>query len=249
MNAWFISDIHIRDINDRRGFLFLKFLDRLLSDLPVTHLFLLGDIFDMWIGPSHYFSSKFQPIVDRISELKKRGVVIDWIEGNHDMHLKNFWEKELGVSVYTESHTVQLNDIVFRLEHGDMINPFDEPYIRYRSLIRSPIIEQLAQIVPGRAINKIGTYFSRKSRHKSSEFAEHYPDQIREMVHNYAHKIAEFENFDFIITGHVHVRDEYTFLSKNKKVTSINLGSWMDDKPSVLFFDGKHVRFVNAVAS
>ena len=35
--------------------------------------------------------------------------------------------------------------------------------------------------------------------------------------------------FDFIITGHMHVRDEYYFESKKNKPGSFNLGSWFED--------------------
>ena len=74
MKAWFVSDIHIRDINERNSVRLLRFLRFLATDSQTTHLFLLGDIFDLWVGDSNVFQTKFQAIIDELAALKKKGI-------------------------------------------------------------------------------------------------------------------------------------------------------------------------------
>ncbi|MCB0369080.1 MAG: hypothetical protein KDD45_06410, partial [Bdellovibrionales bacterium] len=53
-----------------------------------------------------------------------------------------------------------------------------------------------------------------------------------------AEKISKIENYDVIISGHMHVKDTFQFESNNEKKLSINLGSWLEE-PSVLKFHFK----------
>jgi UDP-2,3-diacylglucosamine hydrolase len=47
-------------------------------------------------------------------------------------------------------------------------------------------------------------------------------------VRRHAEKVVREDPFDLIITGHVHVRDDYEFEHAGRGVRSVNLGSWQD---------------------
>ena len=49
------------------------------------------------------------------------------------------------------------------------------------------------------------------------------------MIRRYAETTYETRPFDLIITGHMHIRDDYTFERDGKKIRSVNLGSWFDE--------------------
>ena len=234
MNAWFVSDIHLKHLNERNGNILLRFLLSLLNkERPCTHLFLLGDIFDLWFGNHEFYASKFQPIVDALKQLSSEGINVIYFEGNHDVHVIEFW-KSLGIESYVDPQVFNIGKFKIRCEHGDFLNPNDLAYIKYRSYLRHPISEKAAQIIPAKFMSIIGENFSRISRKHSSKKRADRSEEIRKMIRDYAVKVRSDQEFDFIITGHMHVKDEFTFEKENKKVSSINLGSWFESQDALL---------------
>ncbi len=144
MTAWFISDIHIKDINERRSIELLRFLSSIIKgERQATHIYVLGDIFDMWVSDADYFIKKFQGFVDLVLQLKNMGIEIVYFEGNHDVYVKHFWQTRLSIPTFDEPQYFQLGTYQLRLKHGDLINPEDETYLKYRKTIRHPLVEKI----------------------------------------------------------------------------------------------------------
>lgn len=239
MRAWFLSDIHLKTVNERNGNILLRFLLSLRSKERVaTHLFLLGDIFDFWVGDHEFYRKKFATLIDPIRHLRQIGVEVHYFEGNHDVHVKRFWEGELGIPCWTEEKYFQLGQWLVRCEHGDFINPKDENYLKYRAFIRKPVMEKVAQILPAKLFSQVGDYASRKSRGRSLNMRRNTEEEMRVMIRDYAKEKCTDAPFDYIITGHMHVKDEFKFTCGAKEATSINLGSWLDE-PKALCLDDK----------
>ncbi|MGE3759506.1 MAG: UDP-2,3-diacylglucosamine diphosphatase, partial [Pseudobdellovibrionaceae bacterium] len=187
MEAWFVSDIHLKSVNERNGITLLRFLNSLLEQKNrPSHLFLLGDIFDLWIGNHQFFVLKFAPIVNALTQLKNAGVEVVYFEGNHDLHLKSLWKQTFEIPVYTEPRSFTLGPWTVRLEHGDYINSADKAYLRYRSVVRSPFMEAVAQIVPGFLWETIGTEASKWSRKRSQVTREEKEGELRNLIRRYA---------------------------------------------------------------
>ena len=237
MQAWFISDIHIKTINERSSIKLLRFLHFLKENSEATHLFLLGDIFDLWVGDSDVFQTKFQAIVDALVQLKQKGMQVVYFEGNHDVHVKRFWENKIGIPVHVEHQIFQLGPHRVRLEHGDYINPDDKTYLKYLKFIRHPHAEKLAHILPGKLLDEAGNMGSKFSRKKSSVRRDRDQEKLRGLIHAYAEKVSKDSDFDYIITGHMHVRDEYKFSVKSQPKISINLGSWYEEPMALCLTD------------
>lgn len=230
MKAWFISDIHLKDINERNSQRLLRFLHFLESDLAsTTHLFLVGDIFDLWVGDSDVFYRQFRGIVDQLLSLKQKGVEIIYFEGNHDVHIQKFWTKRFQIPVYVEAQTFQLGRFNVRVEHGDFINPEDKAYIRYLSIIRSAPLRWIAESLSGQIFNYFGQKASKASRQRSQGYRQDSESLLRERIRRFAESQRAMVPFDFLITGHMHVRDDYSFSYQGMPTQSINLGSWFKE--------------------
>lgn len=239
MTAWFISDIHLKDINERSSIILLRFLHSLINkERTVTHLFLLGDIFDLWVADAPVFVRKFQAIVDAIRTLKEQGVEVVYFEGNHDLHLKTYWQDVLGVPTHVDFKIFELGPYKVRLEHGDLINKEDEAYHRYRSVIRHPVVEKYAPVISGNFLNHLGIWASRLSRRHSSVARDTRQDNFRQMIRAHAQGAYQETPFDLIVTGHMHITDDFTFNENGSPVRSINLGSWFDE-PKALCLNEK----------
>lgn len=234
MEAWFLSDIHLKTAEERNGKILLRFLRSLREQNPAQiHLFLLGDIFDLWVGPHTYFADKFKDLIDALADLKKAGAKITYIEGNHDVHVEGFFQKKLGVEVFVEAQHYLLDGVRVRLEHGDLINLADEKYLKYRSIIRNPYIKPLGNIIPGAFWAYVGNRASKKSRARSADYAHRNTDGLVSMIREHAVKVYDEKPFDIIISGHMHVFDDHKMQIAGNAVRSINLGSWFEPKVKV----------------
>lgn len=228
---------------ERNGNTLLRFLFELNQNAKNNRLFLLGDIFDGWVSDGSAFVNQFQLLVDAIAEFKKNGGEVFYFEGNHDVHIDRFWTRQYGIVVFDQMQYQNLEGLTVRLEHGDYINPDDQAYIKYLSIIRHPIIEWIGHVVPSPIWYWIIARQSLKSRKKSSRYTLENAERIRAMIRAYAVKAYHEKPFDLLITGHMHVFDDYTFEVEGRKVRSINLGTWLE-KPRVLKIDHHQISIV-----
>jgi UDP-2,3-diacylglucosamine hydrolase len=240
--AYFVSDLHLSAADDERSVIFVNWLKGLIAasgaDSPSqpTHLFLVGDIFDLWIGGHEYFIHKFAPVVEALKRLSELGVEVHFFEGNHDLHLRGFWQVKLGVRVHAEATSFQLAGKTVRVEHGDMMNPDDRGYRLLRKFLRTRAMTAFALHAPSVVVAAIGDRASRLSRsYQTSEHRARPEEQIRAMVREHARRVFAESSFDLIVSGHVHVVDDFEFKSRDRRVRSVNLGSWTR-KPYRVFF-------------
>ena len=69
----FISDIHLGSKNEPRFFSFIDLLKTLETD-GTTHLFMVGDIFDFWIGNKKIFIDRYQEAINAVNGLVSNGI-------------------------------------------------------------------------------------------------------------------------------------------------------------------------------
>ncbi len=243
--AYFVSDIHLKSSKDANVSVLIQFLKQLLKDATggskeaPTSLFLVGDIFDLWIADHDFFIQEFKPVIEIIQQLQSAGVTIHFFEGNHDLHLQKFWERELGVQVHGEARYFELGSQVVRVEHGDQMNPHDSGYLFLRWLLRTPILRWLSYHLPAFVVKAIGERASGVSRQYTSTRKELPIDKIHALTRLHAETVFQQQAFDLMISGHVHVIDDYIFRASGRTIRSVNLGSWYDGpKAFVLNDDG-----------
>ena len=244
IRAWFLSDIHIRTENESNSEKLLLFLHSLENEKnKATHLFLVGDIFDLWIYDHSYFVEKFPKIVNAIRVIVQKGIEVHYFEGNHDLYLKRFWQQEVGVKVHDGPVFFNLGSKKFRVEHGDLMNPDDRGYFFLKSILQATPTRWVAQNIPGPLVSLIGERASRASRHYTSNQKKLKPQEVMDFMHSYAENKVKEQFFDYLISGHTHLRDIHNFDYEGESVQSINLGSWFDDQ-KVLYFDGADPQFI-----
>ena len=226
--AYFISDVHLKSKDDREAQILLRFLRHLHSDLKVTHLFLVGDIFDFWISDHPYFIQKFHPIVEELDRLVNRGVEINYFEGNHDLYLEKYWHGRLGVKVFRGPHHFDFGGYWVRVEHGDLIDPDDRGYLFLKRALNTSALRVFAEMAPEKLVSKIGERASRVSRRYTSTKKAVADDKVIEKIRRHAEQACAQIPFDLLVTGHVHVKDDYEFTCAGKTVRSVNLGVWAE---------------------
>ncbi len=228
LNAYFVSDLHIGSPTDSRAELFLKFLGQLRSGENVSHLFLMGDVFDLWVAAHSYFIDRYQIITDEIVRLRDDGVEIHYFEGNHDLYLRHYWGEQIGLTVHEGPAFFDLGHQTVRIEHGDQMDPDDRGYRFLRWFLRTPPLKFLMPRLPGGLVVAIGRKSSQSSRVYTSQPKPISRDDPVRKIRTHAQKVYDEMPFNLIISGHVHVRDQYLVQDGQIAFKSVNLGTWLD---------------------
>jgi UDP-2,3-diacylglucosamine hydrolase len=225
--AFFVSDLHLSHPDDAKTLTFCQWLQD-LEQQKATHLFLVGDIFDLWVADRAYFVKRFANLVQALRRLQAAGVIVHYFEGNHDLHLQKFWQGHLRAFVHTEREQFNLDGLKIWVEHGDLMNPDDRGYLFLRWLLRTPLMTWLAFHLPDRLVQKLGERASEASRRYTSNEKRHNVEEIRARIRRYADSVFARSDATLFIAGHVHVVDDYKIEVSGVERRAINLGSWFD---------------------
>lgn len=216
-----ISDLHIKEPNDKGHELLKRFLSHPLVRSS-DHIALLGDIFDIWVGDVAHKYKDFKDIFDELAILSKEGRAIYYFEGNHDLHLRNLETKIPNIQYVPDHVVIALKGCEVLLSHGDWFDDEDEFYYRYRRLIGSKKLAKLIFRTVGEGIiNKVGAKASQLSRARgSSRYSAEVNTIVTEKFRKLALKVAEKEGIKTIVWGHSHAKDLYT----SEDLTYLNNG-------------------------
>jgi UDP-2,3-diacylglucosamine hydrolase len=226
--AIFVSDIHLGSQDEPNAKKFLQLLDRLPHE-GFTHLFLLGDIFDLWIADHTYFAKRFELILSKFRDLQAHGMEIHYFEGNHDLDLRPLFEKQLGIFVHEEAINIQFLGKKVRIEHGDQMDPDDRDYLFLRWLLRTRIVRFLGRHLPGPIVSRIGEAASHKSRKYTTGVRQAIgKESVEKKLIDHARRAYAEEPFELLVAGHVHVGFDETVQIDRHDVRIINLGTWLD---------------------
>lgn len=230
-------------MNERNGNMLLRFFHFLRKNSANHQLFMLGDIFDFWLSGGPAFENQYALLIEQIKLFLDEGGKVFYFEGNHDFHVDVFWTKKLGIPVFENEQFFKIGEYKVRLEHGDFINPHDKTYLKYRETVRSAWVEPLAHVLPSFFWKALGEHLSSKSRKKSSVYLKEKESETRQMIRQFAKDKHKENEFDLIITGHMHIVDDYQFESSSGSVRSINLGTWLD-QPRALLICGSDIKMI-----
>jgi UDP-2,3-diacylglucosamine hydrolase len=211
--VYLFSDLHLETLDQPLGRSFLQSMLELRE--PGDALVLAGDVFEVLVGSSGYFRSKFEPFFNALRTLVDRRVAVFYIEGNHDFHLSGLLPSE--VSVFQDSLRIPVVDSsgglkVLEVVHGDLVDPNDRAYLRMRRVFRSAPIRVATGILPGKLIEGLARILSRAHERKSSELPESWSEATRARLRDLYHADAEkrrARGADFVVMGHCHDLDEW----------------------------------------
>ncbi len=144
--ALFCSDMHLGDHDPDTAALFFERFDARVP--AATHLFLLGDLFEAWVGDDQP-DAVAQRFVDRLAALSAAGTRVYAMRGNRDFLLdaafppgaaarpaRSFGAAS-GARLLEDPCTVTLFGEPVLLTHGDALCTDDLEYQRARALARS----------------------------------------------------------------------------------------------------------------
>lgn len=199
----FISDLHLSDAdpNGIRWFAtFTKWLDRSVCE----ELFILGDLFDFWVGPKQMRLAGFRPVIDSLKNLTQRGIVVTVLRGNRDVFLESEFAKESGVVIGEDCLVRDMGGERVLLMHGDLLCTRDLSYQRFRKFLHSSSMTWLGPRLPLSLALRLAKGFRRYSQRAVPQKLPEEKSIVDTTVKQY---LEQFEA-KTLICGHVHDRQE-----------------------------------------
>ncbi|HTP64773.1 MAG TPA: UDP-2,3-diacylglucosamine diphosphatase [Geobacteraceae bacterium] len=232
MRKIFIADAHLKCENDENYRLLLDFLDEKGSSADT--LFILGDLFEFWIGYPKVPFRHYLPVLDALARLHAKGVEIVYFEGNHDFHMGPFFEKTLGARIFTGPAAFYLDGKKAYLSHGDQINSADYGHRLFRFLLHNRLTRAIIPLVPPAAASYIAERMARESRgnHQARQARWDYAEIARDFA------AARFkEGYHAVVIGHYHLPLCETTAMDGER-TLLSLGDWMTHYTYGVWEDG-----------
>ena len=196
MSYCFISDLHLHEDRPDITQAFLNFLEETAS--KSERLYILGDLFEVWIGDDlqNDFIIKIR---DALKETNK-STEIFIMHGNRDFLLGEEFTKKCGAKLISDPLILDSEGKKIMLSHGDIFCTDDLEYQNFKEEVRNDIWQQefLAKDLKDR--QEIAKNLRKESAIKNSNKEDYLMDVNKSEVE----KIAQENEIDILIHGHVH---------------------------------------------
>ena len=137
MNRYFISDLHLDETRPHTTALFKSFAEKLKENDPQTELYILGDLFESWIGDD-YENELHNEVKTTLNSLTGSGIKVFFLYGNRDFLIGEEFLSETGVELLIDPFLLKSNGKTILLTHGDQMCIDDVEYQTFRSIVRNP---------------------------------------------------------------------------------------------------------------
>jgi UDP-2,3-diacylglucosamine hydrolase len=236
-NLTFLADVHLAPEHPDRTERFAAFLAG-LDD--VEGVYILGDLFDFWVGARQIRRPEWRAILEQLADAVKDGPSVHVIGGNRDYLLDEAALAPFGLESLGMEHRLERDGLVIQLVHGHM--QFPDPWHSrlFLRFIQSRFMRWAAQAVPPCVAFGVARWLRWWRRlivgGKSVAYAKRYDPQAF---------LPFYESgADVVICGHNHWAHDYsTELGLDGK-RLLAVGTWTPG-PSFLEYDGSGFRLVD----
>ena len=224
--VYFASDHHLGaptpEASLPREKKFVAWLDLIKKDAEA--LFILGDLFDFWFEYKTVVPKGFVRVLGKLAEIRDSGIPIYFFVGNHDLWMRDYFEKELNIPVYHKSQEFTINQKIFLIGHGDGLGPGDKGYKRMKKVFTFPLFQWMFRWLYSADAMKLGYYFSVKNKMISGDEDAQFLGEDNEWLVQYCKKKLTEKHYDYFVFGHRHLPLE---IDLGSNATYINLGDWI----------------------
>lgn len=213
-SSLFISDLHLSEATPQIEQGLYRFLE---EKGDVDRLFLLGDIFEAWIGDDDD-SEIAMRFADAMKKLADRGTAIFFMRGNRDFLVGEPYLKQFNAELLGDTAEISVAGSPALLMHGDLLCTDDVDYMAFRALAHNPDwqAEMLAKPLSER--RELAKHLRAMSKEAASNKAEDIMDVNQDAVANtmQEHQVKR------LIHGHTHRPCRHAMRDSERVV----LGDW-----------------------
>lgn len=252
--TYFISDLHLDPSRPSLFKLFDEFIQKITPD--VEALYILGDLFEFWIGDDIIdlpMGKPYLPVINQLKKLSDSGVKIFFIQGNRDFLIGDKFMQSIGGKLLPDECVIDLYGESVLIMHGDTLCTDDKGYQLMRKIFRLRIIQKIyLSMSPEKRSQKAGQVrkttsennkqktsmildvnqhaveksLSRANSETMSEYNEDSPKGEVTIQEN--KKPHKSGGVSFLIHGHTHRPAEHDVTINSQINKRIVLGDWGD---------------------
>ncbi len=132
----FISDLHLTPLQPALADCLCRFIANQARTADAVYI--LGDLFDVWLGDDDLASPFSGDIVSALRDLTDAGVALHIMHGNRDFFLGDDFAKACGAQILPDPTRIELHNLPALLTHGDNLCSDDLASLSFRDHVRRP---------------------------------------------------------------------------------------------------------------
>ena len=218
-----LGDAHLRD-RDPEIDVFIRFLASLPAD--ATALYLLGDLFDLWIGSPAFTGPGHLRVAEALRRLRLGGLRIAYVEGNRDYHLRSCYLEDPFHDLAEEGMEVRFGGRRIYLAHGDLVNRRDRQYRLWRRVAKGPWLIRAFRSIPSGPAQRLAVWMEDQRGRTNLRNRVQFPE---EECRTYAEGKRE-EGYDTLVLGHFHREMRLLVDGARGRVEIFVLPSWREGR-------------------
>ncbi len=218
----FIADLHLTAQRPQAIALFRDFLAQARDRLD--HLYILGDLFEYWVGDDGIDEAEFAPVIAALRAATGTGLAISVLHGNRDFLLGERFAEMSGCRLQDDPHELTLFGIRTLISHGDVLCTDDREYQALRAQFRDPRWQHqvLARPLAERII------MARALREESGRATPAKDSALLDVNTAAAGALLDRHGVRRLIHGHTHRPGEYPVPTATGPGIRIVVGDWYE---------------------
>ena len=197
-HSLFISDLHLSAERPATAKWLFDFLQGTATQAEA--LYVLGDLFEYWIGDDDLSDPFNASIVDALGALSRQGIAVNLMQGNRDVLLGEEFASRCGGRLMEDPTLLDLYGTRTLVMHGDTLCTDDVEYMKWRAKARDPAFQKqfLGQPIPERKRLILGM------RQKSEEHKQGQSPAIMDVAKMTVEQVLRDFDYPRLIHGHTH---------------------------------------------
>lgn len=223
MPTLFISDLHLCAERPAITELCLDFLRR--EAIYADALYILGDLFDYWIGDEATSHEEHRPIISSLRKIAEGGTPVFVMHGNRDFLMGAGFERESGCQLMKDPTIIDLYGTRVLLMHGDTLCIDDHEYQAFRREVRNP--EWIKNFL-GKSPDERDAIILRY-REDSKVATAKKRAEIMDVNQKAVEATMTQHGVDNLIHGHTHKPGQHFFNISGRRACRVVLGDWYEE--------------------
>jgi UDP-2,3-diacylglucosamine hydrolase len=216
----FISDLHLDPERPEGIRLFDDFIRNKAVD--AEQIFILGDLFEYWLGDDASEHCGYQIIIECLANLVCKKTRVYFMHGNRDFLVGKDFASSIGGCLLPDPSKFRLGEIDVLLMHGDSLCTDDVAHQKFREQTRS---REWQQNILSKSIAE-REEFARQLRMNSKKGNTDKPESIMDVNHAAVGSVMKDNHVSLLIHGHTHRTAIHNFQLMGKTAHRIVLGDW-----------------------
>ncbi|WP_113953775.1 UDP-2,3-diacylglucosamine diphosphatase [Arenicella xantha] len=230
MHTLFLSDLHLTPERPAVTAAFLHFLEHQAPH--ADKIYLLGDLFEFWIGDDAASMLGAEPILRAMHEASQRTECF-FIAGNRDFLVRDTFSQQSGFTILPDETVIDLYGTATLLLHGDSLCTDDVAHQQFRSamMTNSHFCDAFLTLSIPERIAK-----AKEARLQSYEHKSAVSMEIMDVTESAVRQAFDQHSVKQMIHGHTHRQHVHHYQIDGGPATRYVLGDW-HSQTSVLTAD------------